>query len=182
MNKLLVVFLFASPLLLPAQETRHEVSHATGNPAIDSKPNSPDVPDVIAVSGHIERIVVLRFKFGTDLLAGLQKSIVDQHIKNAVILSGFGSVRGYQVHQVSNRDLPSKNMFVRNPTAPADIIGMSGMIMNGQMHPHITMANPEKSFGGHLEPGTEVYTFAVVTLGILDDKIDMSRFDDSSYR
>lgn len=182
MKKLLVVALFAACLSLPAQETRHEVSHATGNPAIDSKPNSPDVPDVIAVSGHIERILVLRFKFGTDLLADLQKTIADQHIKNAVILSGFGSVRGYQVHQVSNRDLPSKNMFVKNPTAPADIIGMSGMIMNGQMHPHISLANPEKGFGGHLEPDTQVYTFAVVTLGVLDDKIDMSRFDDSSYR
>jgi predicted DNA-binding protein with PD1-like motif len=182
MTRFIVALVFASCLSLPAQETRHEVSHATGNPAIDSKPNSPDVPDVIAVSGHIERIVVLRFKFGADLLAGLQKTIAQQHIKNAVILSGFGSVRGYQVHQVSNRDLPSKNMFIKNPTAPADIIGMSGMIMNGHMHPHITLANAEKAFGGHLEPDTEVYTFAVVTLGVLDDKIDMSRFDDSTYR
>ncbi len=182
MTRFIAVSLFAACLSLPAQETRHEVSHATGNPAIDSKPNSPDVPDVIAVSGHIERIIVLRFKFGADLLAGLQKMIALEHINNAVILSGFGSVRGYQVHQVSNRDLPSKNMFIKNPTAPADIIGMSGMIVNGQMHPHITLANAEKAFGGHLESGTEVYTFAVVTLGVLDDKIDMSRFDDSTYR
>jgi len=182
MKKLLIVALFAACLSLPAQETRHEVSHATGNPAIDSKPNSPDVPDVIAVSGHIERIVVLRFKFGTDLLAGLTSMVAQQHIKNAVILSGFGSVRGYQVHQVSNRDMPSKNMFVKNPTAPADIIGMSGMVMDGHIHPHITLANAEKSFGGHLEPDTQVFTFAVITLGVLDDKIDMSRFDDSAYR
>jgi hypothetical protein len=44
------------------------------------------------------------------------------------------------------------------------------------------LANAEKAFGGHLEPDTQVFTFAVVTLGVLDDKIDMSRFDDSSYR
>jgi uncharacterized protein len=182
MKKLLLVALLAASLSLPAQESRHEVTHATGNPAVDSKPNSSDVPDVFAVSGHIERIVVLRFKFGADLLAGLEKMIAEQKINNAVILSGFGSVRGYQVHQVSNRDMPSKNMFVKNPTAPADIIGMSGMIMNGHMHPHIVLANADKSFGGHLEPGTEVFTFAVVTLGVLDDKMDMSHFDDSSYR
>jgi hypothetical protein len=35
--------------------------------------------------------------------------VAQQKIENAVILSGFGSVRGYQVHQVSNRNLPSKN-------------------------------------------------------------------------
>ena len=182
MKKRFVVALLASCVALPAQETRHEVTHATGNPAVDSKPNSPDVPDVFAISGHLQRIVVLRFKFGTDLLAGLQKMIDQEKIKNAVILSGFGSVRGYQIHQVSNRDMPSKNMFIKNPTAPADIIGMSGMVMNGRVHPHIVLANADKAFGGHLEPETTVFTFAVVTLGVLDDSIDMSRFDDSSFR
>ena len=182
MKNFLVVALLASCLALPAQETRHEVSHATGNPAIDSKPNSPDVPDVFAVSGHLQRIVVLRFKFGADLLAGLEKMIAQEKIKNAVILSGFGSVRGYQIHQVSNRDMPSKNMFIKNPTAPADIIGMSGIVMDGRVHPHIVLANADKAFGGHLEPETTVFTFAVITLGVLDDSIDMSRFDDSSYR
>ena len=128
MKRLFVVALFAACMALPAQETRREVSHATGNPAVDSKPNSPDVPDVFAVSGHLERIVVLRFKFGSDLLAGLQKMVAQEKIKNAVILSAFGSVRGYQVHMVSNRDMPEKLLFVKNPTAPADIIGMSGMV------------------------------------------------------
>ena len=169
-------------MALPAQETRRVVSDATGNRAVDSKPNNPNVPDVFAVSGHLERIVVLRFKFGTDLLAGLKKMVAQEKIKNAVILSAFGSVRGYQLHMVANRDMPAKILFIKNPTAPADIIGMSGMVMNGRIHPHITLANGDKAFGGHLEPDTTVFTFAVVTLGVLDDSIDMSRFDDSSYR
>jgi len=177
-----VVALLAACMALPAQETRREVSDATGNPAVDAKPNSPDVPDVFAVSGHLERIVVLRFKFGTDLLAGLNKMIAEQKIKNAVILGAVGSVRGYQLHMVSNRDLPPKILFIKNPTAPADIIGMSGIVMNGHIHPHITLAIPDKAIGGHLEPETTVFTFAVVTLGVLDDSIDMSRFDDSNYR
>jgi predicted DNA-binding protein with PD1-like motif len=182
MKRILIVALMALCMTLPAQETRRETSHATGNPAIDSKPNSPDVPDVLAVSGHLQRIVVLRFKFGTDLLDGLQKMIAQEKIKNAVILSAFGSVRGYQVHVVSNRDLPSKDLFIKNPTAPADIIGMSGMVMNGRIHPHIMLASADRAFGGHLEPETTVFTFAVVTLGVLDDSLDMSHFDDSSYR
>jgi predicted DNA-binding protein with PD1-like motif len=181
MKRIVAVVLLAGCLALPAQQTRHIETH-TPNPAVDHKPNSPDVPDVVAVSGHIERIVVLRFKFGTDMLAGLKKMIAQEHIKNAVILSAFGSVRGYQVHQVANRDLPSQDRFVKDPTEPADIIGMSGMVMDGRVHPHITLANGDKAFGGHLEPDTQVFTFAVVTLGVLDDSMDMSRFDDSSYR
>ncbi len=127
-------------------------------------------------------MVVLRFKFGADLLAGLQREIAERKIRNAVILSGAGSVRGFQVHQVSNRDLPPKDMFVKNPTAPAEIIGMSGVVANGRVHPHITMATADKAFGGHLEPGTTIFTFAVVTLGVLDDNVDLSRVDDWNNR
>jgi predicted DNA-binding protein with PD1-like motif len=71
---------------------------------------------------------------------------------------------------------------VKNPSAPADIISMSGMVMDGRVHPHITLANADKAFGGHLEPGTNVFTFAVITLGVLDDKVDLSRVDDWNNR
>ena len=30
------------------------------------------------------------------------------------------------------------------------------------------MATPQKAFGGHLEPGNPVFTFAVITLGVND--------------
>jgi predicted DNA-binding protein with PD1-like motif len=65
---------------------------------------------------------------------------------------------------------------------PADIIGMSGYVMDGQLHPHITLTDAEKSFGGHLEPGTNVFTFAIVTLGVLPDNLDLKRLDDKTYR
>jgi predicted DNA-binding protein with PD1-like motif len=175
-NVLLAIMMAA---LLGAQETRREV---TNNTPDDKNPLSAKVPDVYAIPATVQRVVVLRFKFDTDLLAGLEKMVKQEKIKNAVILSAFGSVRGYQVHQVSNRDFPSKNMFVKDPTMPADIIGMSGFVMNGKLHPHITLAVPEKSFGGHLEPGTTVFTFAVVTLGVLPDNIDFTKLDDKAYR
>jgi predicted DNA-binding protein with PD1-like motif len=165
--------------LAAAQQTRHE----TVNPgAADSKPNDPKVPDVVSIPTQFERVVILRFKYQTELLSALEKAVKENKIQNGVILSAFGSVRGYHVHQVSNRTLPSKNMFVKDPTAPADILGMSGYVLNGRLHPHITLANPQESFGGHLEPGTEVFTFAVVTVGVLPAGLDLSRLDDKNYR
>jgi len=180
MRAILLILVLAAALA--AQESRHETVNAAKNPADDTKGLSDKVPDVYAVATQFERVVLLRFKFDTDLLAGLEKMVKQEKIHNAIILSGMGSVRGYQVHQVSNRTFPSKNMFVKNPTEPADVIGMSGFVAGGVLHPHITLATPDRAFGGHLEQGTNVFTFVVVTLGILKDGADMSRFDDKSYR
>jgi predicted DNA-binding protein with PD1-like motif len=165
-----------------AQETRREIVNSARTPAEDAKPNSDKVPDVYAISGHFDHILVLRFKYNTDLLAGIEKMVKQEKIKNAVILAGAGSVRGYQVHQVSNRDFPSKNMFVKNPTEPADVISMNGYIINGKIHAHMTMATPDKAIGGHLEPGTTVFTFAIVTVGVMNDGVDFTHLDDKTYR
>ena len=176
---LLAVVAFAARL--PAAETRTEITKAT-TPAEDAKPNSPAVPDVVAVDGKFERVVILRFKYQADLLAGLEKGVKEQRIRNGVILSAIGSVRSYHYHTVSNRTFPSKNIFVKNPEATADIISMNGYVLDGRLHPHITFSTPEHSFGGHLEPGTEVFTFAVVTIGVLADGLDLKRLDDKTYR
>ena len=184
MKHLLLILVCALVLAtqIAAQETRREITNPTANPADDAKGLSEKVPDVYAILTQFDRVVILRFKFDTDLLAGLQKMVKQEKISNAIILSGMGSVRGYQVHQVSNRTFPSRNIFVKNPTEPADILGMSGFIANGIVHPHITLATPDRAFGGHLEPGTNVFTFAVVTLGVLKDGADLSHLDDKSYR
>jgi predicted DNA-binding protein with PD1-like motif len=180
MKPILLILALAS--IAGAQQTRREQVNRSANPADDAKLNSDKVPDVYAIEGQFDRIEVLRFKFGTDLLAGIEKIVAQKKIRNAVILAGAGSVRGYQVHQVSNRDLPSRNMFVKDPTAPADLIGMSGYVIEGHIHAHMTLATPEHAFGGHLEPGTEVFTFGIVTLGVMKDGTDFSHLDDKSYR
>ena len=164
------------------QQTRREIVNAAPTPADDAKVNSDKVPDVYAIKGNFERVVILRFKFDADLLSGIEKMVKQEKIKHAVILAGAGSVRGYQVHQVSNRTFPSKNMFVKDPTAPADLIGMNGYVIDGKVHAHMTLATPEQAFGGHLEPGTNVFTFAIVTIGVLNDAADLSRVDDKTYR
>jgi len=83
---------------------------------------------------------------------------------------------------VSNRSFPAKNVFVKDPTAPADVLGMSGYVLGGRVHAHITLAQPDKAFGGHLEPGTNVFTFVVVTVGVLADDLDLSRLDNYEHR
>lgn len=177
----LLLFLIGSGLVF-TQETRRDVVSPSRNPAEDTRPNSDKVPDAYSISGHFDRIAIMRFKYDTDLLAGMNKMVKQEKIRNAVILAAAGSVRGYQVHQVTNRNFPSRDTFVKNPTAPADLIGMNGYIVNGRIHAHMTLANPDKAFGGHLEPGTKVFTFAIVTVGVLNNGVDLGRIDDETYR
>jgi predicted DNA-binding protein with PD1-like motif len=99
-----------------------------------------------------------------------------------VILSGIGALRNYAIHHVSNRTLPNKVMVEKDPTASADIIGMNGYIVRGKIHAHMTLATAGKAFGGHLDPGNKVFIYAIVTIGVLPDAIDMTKFQDTNYR
>jgi uncharacterized protein len=164
-----------------AERTKTEITKPT-TPENDAKPNSPEVPDVLAISGQLQRVVVLRFKYEADLLAGLERMAKDQKIKNAVILSGIGSLRNYHVHSVSNRTFPSKNVFIKDTETPADIISVNGYVIDGRVHAHMTLTNGETAFGGHVEPGNSVFTFAIVTLGVFADGVDLSKVDDKTYR
>ena len=164
-----------------SQKTQLQVTKPT-TAYDDSKANSKDVPDAIAQTGEFERIVVARFKFNTDLLEGIEKAVDQEKIANAVIVSGIGSVRGYHVHVVSNRDFPSKNVYTEDSEHPADLLSINGYVIDGRVHAHVTLADDVKAFGGHLERGTNVFTFAVITLGVSSDKIELSRVDDKTYR
>ena len=182
MRVLLFVLIFlAVTSLLVAQESRTEVTKPT-TPADDAKANSDSIPDVYALNGQFERVVVLRFKYQADLLAGMEKMVKEQKIRNAVILAGAGSLTGYHFHLVSNRTFPSKNIFIKNPVALADLVSMNGYIIDGRIHAHMTLTNEDKAFGGHLESGTTVFTFAIVTVGVFKDGIDLRRIDDKTYR
>ena len=151
------------------------------NPADDSKPNSAAVPDAYALVGHFDRIVVIRLKNKANLLDGMNAVIKQQHIQNGVILSAIGSLRGYEVHAIANRDLPTQDTFTKNPTQPADLVSMNGYVINGRIHAHMTLATPDKVIAGHVEAGNEVYTYAIVTIGVMNGT-NLDKIDDKTYR
>jgi predicted DNA-binding protein with PD1-like motif len=180
-NIAILTLVLATVGVLGAQETRWAVTNPSANPKDDTKPNSSAVPDVYALTGHFDRIVVIRMKAKTDLLAGITKIVKEQHIQNGVILSGIGSLRGYEVHSVTNRDLPTQDTVVKNPTQPADLVSVNGYVINGRIHAHMTLATPDKVIAGHMEAGNEVYTYAIVTIGVMNDT-NLDKIDDKGYR
>jgi predicted DNA-binding protein with PD1-like motif len=176
-----VLALFAQTKHIIAQPTYKTVVKAT-TPEDDSKPNSDSIPEVIPMDGEFKQVIILRYKFNTDLLKGLEESVAEKGIQNAVILSGIGSVRNYHIHSVSNNTFPSENIYIKDVDAPADLASINGYVIDGRVHAHVTLTNEKGAFGGHLEYGTTVFTFAIVTLGILEEGMDLSRVDDKTYR
>jgi predicted DNA-binding protein with PD1-like motif len=147
-------------------------------PSIQRKPGSrASAPAVYCGSGNFDRIVVVRLKHNTDLLDGLTKAVQEEGIKNAVILAGIGSLTSYHVHAVDNTAFPTKNVFFK-AEGPQDLLNVNGYVIDGRVHAHITFSDDEKALGGHLEPGTKVFTFAIIAVGVLDRDADLRRFDD----
>ena len=180
-SRVLLAILLTAPLLLCAQETRHIATSPSPNPADDTKPNSSAVPDAYALTGHFDRIVVIRLKNGANLLAGMNKVIKEEHIENGVILSAIGSLRSWNVHQISNRNLPTQDTLEANPTQSCDLVSMNGYVINGRIHAHMTLATPDRVIAGHVEAGNEVYTYAIVTVGVMNGT-NLAHIDDKGYR
>lgn len=140
-----------------------------------------EVPHVYSFKTSFKEYLIVRLKHGTDILAGLVEAVKQHDLKNAVILSGIGSTYKYHVHSVANSTFPSKNDFY-HVNDPMDIVSVSGYVIEGKVHAHIGLSNGKHSVGGHLEPGTEVFTFSVITIGILEDEVSLERLDDKTWR
>jgi uncharacterized protein len=125
---------------------------------------------------RLDRLVVVRMKNGADLLAGLEEAVAREKIKNAVIISAIGSVTSYHIHVVDNRTLPPKDEFLK-AEEPFDIGSTQGYVINGRVHCHIVLGDKRRTLAGHLEPGNKVFTFAAITLAILDAG-DLEGIDD----
>jgi hypothetical protein len=168
-------------VLSGVQEPHTASDPSAAHPAAAQQSASEMVPDVYSIPVHVDRMVILRLKFDTDLLAGIERMTKQENIRNGVIVSGIGSVRGYQIDQVTSRDLPSKTTVESNPTSPAELVGMNGYIIGGRVHAHITLATPEKAIAGHLQQNTRVLTCAIVTIAVMNDA-NFARIDDQTYR
>ena len=140
-----------------------------------------DVPAVVTTSGKFERMVVVRLKQHTDLLGGLKEAVQKEQIDNAVILSGIGSLTSYHLHVVDNNTFPTENVFFKD-SIPVDLTSVNGYVFNGKVHAHINISDENMAIGGHLEPGSSVFTFAIITIGVFNDEINLNRFDDKYWK
>lgn len=147
----------------------------------DLAPAAGPVPSPLVFSASFERVAIVRMTYETDLLEALQKAVRDEKIRDAVILSGIGSLKSYHLHAVSNTTLPSENVFYKGE-GPYDLTAVNGYVIGGRVHAHLTISNDKQALAGHLEPGTRAFTFVLVTLGVFGADVDLARLDDKNWR
>ena len=130
---------------------------------------------MIVHSAAIRRLVVVRLNPGEDVLLSLREAVRDSGITHGLILSGVGSLDRYHVHVVKTTNMPPGDVFFAGE-GPFDILTLTGAILDGRVHAHITFSNTEQALGGHLEEGCRVLTFSVVTLAETDG-VDLTDWD-----
>jgi len=111
----------------------------------------------------LSRIVLARFNPGDDILLSLRAAVEESGIRSGLILNGIGSVSRFRVHVVKTTKLPPGDVFFEEE-GPFDILAITGFILDGRVHAHITLSNTERAIGGHLEEGCRILTFGVATL------------------
>ncbi len=144
--------------------------------AAQSQPATGNAPVVQTTETQFARVVIVRMRNGQDMLDALKAAVAEKGIRNAVILSGAGSLTRYRVHVVDNVTFPPHEAFPEED-GPQDLLTVTGYVIDGRVHAHVTFSNQDKAMGGHLEPGTKIFTFGIVTLGVLDDKTSLAGFD-----
>jgi predicted DNA-binding protein with PD1-like motif len=168
----------------PAAEPAAGHNNKTSTPSTeDLRPNNPAVPDAYAIDTQFERIVVMRFKYQTDIQEGMERLAKEQHIRHGIILSAVGSVSSYTVNSIVNSSFPTKSVKqVSGEGQGAEILAMNGIISNGKVNAHIDLSDGQKAFGGHIHPGTRALSFVIVTVGVLKDDLDIPHAVDRTYR
>lgn len=119
-----------------------------------------------ALTPTIGRLHIFRLETGADLLEGLQAAVSEAGIHQGVILVGIGSLTSYHFHVVDEPQWPPANLFLRGEGG-FDIVSLQGYVIDSRVHAHIVLSDAQKVMGGHLEPGCEVFTFAIVTVAEL---------------
>ena len=117
---------------------------------------------------HIEtatpgRMLYVRADPGSDLLETLQAAVDREGIRHGAIICGVGSLSAWHYHVVTSTELPPTNGYVRGD-GPADILTVTGAILGGRVHAHITFSDERVAMGGHMHEGCTVLTFAIVLI------------------
>ena len=126
-------------------------------------------------SASVSRLVLVRLNPEEDLLLGLQEAVREEDLRSGVIIGGVGSLSRYRVHVVETNNLPPGDVFFEG-LGPLDILALSGAVIGGRVHAHITFSNTEKAMGGHLEEGCRILTFGIAVIAETPDA-DLTDWD-----
>jgi len=114
------------------------------------------------------KIYTIGFEPGEMLLEKIEKAIEENKIQNGAVISGIGTLKTCRMHYITHTGFPPKDKIVVLEE-PLELLSINGLIIQGKSHLHIVVSKKnEKTWGGHLEHGSEVLYLAEVALLVFD--------------
>ena len=126
---------------------------------------TPDHPDAahLPVSGGI--FVAVRLEPGADLIAGIQQARAQAGAGAMAVVTCVGSLTEVLIRH-ANR--PEGTRYQGH----FEITSLVGTVDPAGEHLHLTISDGQgRAFGGHLLPGSSVYTTAEIVLLVLTDLV-----------
>lgn len=110
------------------------------------------------------RTFILRLDRGDYVLESILELIDKESIKNAVVLSGIGSLDECVIHMVTGAEVPYPEHFRRWSNQPLELASVSGLIINGQPHLHTVVSDTESACAGHMEKGCRILCLGEIVI------------------
>lgn len=132
-------------------------------PAFSAEPLS----DKTFKGARIREVIRIRLDRDDLLLESILTAIRQHGIQDGAVLTGVGSVQECTIHGVKSL-APTAEQEFRTVRGPIEILNVNGIIAAGEPHLHITLANLQGAFGGHLEKGCRVLYRAELTIAVFE--------------
>lgn len=123
------------------------------------------------------RIFILRLDQGDMVLESISELAAREGVKDAVVISGIGTLDKCTLHMVMTTGYPPVEHFERWEDKPLELVSIDGIIANGKPHLHAVVSDHEKAYAGHLENGCRVLYLAEIVI-VEVKSLDLARVPD----
>ena len=96
---------------------------------------------------NVQKIHILRIDPGEDVLLMVRKFLAESGLRQAVVMSGYGTLAAYSLHWVEHNHIPTHNLF-RKGEGGIEILAMNGLVVDGKPHIHVALSNPPGGLAG----------------------------------
>ncbi|MGE5529082.1 MAG: PPC domain-containing DNA-binding protein [Patescibacteria group bacterium] len=110
------------------------------------------------------RSFALRLDPGDMVLECLEEMIQKEGVRDAVVVSGIGTLDRCTLHMVTTTGYPPVEHFAVWEDKPLELAALQGIIAGGRPHLHAVVSDTERAYAGHLEPGCRVLYLAEIVL------------------
>lgn len=116
------------------------------------------------VSNKVGRVIVLKLEEGDMVLESIKDLCDKEHIQNAVIISGTGTLSQARVHRISDLNCPPAQMVDVIDDTPIELASLDGFVADSNLHIHCVLGAPGKVWAGHLMEECRIEFFGEIVI------------------